>query len=421
MGRSLGRLEENPLKTNADIKPELVAPAGEWASLTAAIEAGTDAVYFGVRGINMRHMATNFQLNEIAKVMRFLKENGTKGYLTMNTVMMPSDLARVRRILTKAKDAGVDAVILWDMAVLRIAKELKLRIHISTQASVANAESAEFYAKLGAKQIVLARECTLKDVAGIVNELKSKNCKCLVETFIHGAMCVSVSGRCFLSQHTFGKSANQGKCIQPCRREYYITDAKGESEYILGSDYVLSPKDLCCMDFLDKLIRVGVHSFKIEGRMRSPEYVRVVTACYREAIDAYFNSALNDALKRKLKLKLKRVYNRGFSEGFFFGQPQNESWSKRLEHTHEKVFVGEVTQFFKKISVAAVHIRTHKLFKGAEILVIGNRTPGLTAVVEEMKLDDVFIKQADKGDIVGIKLPFPVRPKDKVFLWRERE
>ena len=399
---------------------ELLAPAGNWASLTAAIEGGADAVYFGVKGINMRHLASNFQLNELPKIMTLLKELGKKGYLTLNTVMMSSDLNRVQKILEKAKEANVDAVILWDLAVLKMAKDLGLRVHISTQASVANAEAAKFYAKLGAKQIVLARECTLQDIRKIGRSLKESKVNCKIETFVHGAMCVSVSGRCFLSQLTFGKSANQGKCLQPCRREFNIRDVEGESEYILGSDYVLSPKDLCTIDFIDQLIKSGIASFKIEGRMRSPEYVRVTTSCYRRAIDAYFKKELSDELKLKLKHELEKVYNRGFSSGFFFGQPDNEAWSKGLGHTHEKVFVGDVTRFFKKISVAEIRLRSGGIKNGEEILFIGNKTPGLITVVKEMQKEEIFVNIAKKGEAVGIKVPFDVRPKDKVFLWKKR-
>lgn len=401
-------------------KPELVSPAGDWASLTAAIEGGADAVYFGVAGMNMRHMASNFQLNEILKVMDLLRAHHKKGYLTVNTVMLPGDLARVRKILGKAKAAKVDAVILWDMAVFRMAKEFGLRIHISTQASIANAESVKGYVELGAKQVVLARECTLKDILKIIHTLKEEKIRCRVETFIHGAMCVSVSGRCFLSHQTFGKSANQGKCLQPCRREYTIKDADEECEYTLGPDYILSPKDLCTVDVIDRLIKSGIDSFKIEGRMRSPEYVRVVTSCYRRAIDAYVHKELTSELKLELKSALEQVYNRGFSHGFFFGQPDNNAWSSGLEHSHEKIFIGEVTRFFKKISVAEVRVRSYGLKQGDEILVIGKNTPGLKSLVEEMKCDDHFVMQASKGETIGVKMPFIVRPKDKVFLWKER-
>ncbi|HSV43612.1 MAG TPA: peptidase U32 family protein, partial [Candidatus Bathyarchaeia archaeon] len=358
-------------------KPELLSPAGDWASLTAAVESGADAVYFGVKGMNMRHLAANFHLNELPKVMDFLHGRRKKGYLTLNTVMLPSDLERAQKILEKAKTAGIDAVILWDMAVFRMAKALGLRIHVSTQASVANPDAVQWYARQGAKQIVLARECTLADIRKIIRTLKKDRIACRIETFVHGAMCVSVSGRCFLSQETFGLSANQGKCLQPCRREYAIRDTEGECEYVVGTDYVLSPKDLCTIEFIDELIKSGIASFKIEGRMRAPEYVRVVTQCYRQAIDAYFSGELTDALKVILMAKLREVYHRGFSSGFFFGQPDNEAWSKGLEHTREKVFAGEVTRFFKKILVAEVRLLSAPLVKGDRLVIIGHQTPGL--------------------------------------------
>ena len=401
-------------------KPELVSPAGDRPSLNAAVEAGADGVYFGVKGMNMRHSADNFHLNELPGIMSGLRESGTKGYLVLNTLMLQPDLARAAKIIQKAKAAQVDAVILWDPAVLKMAKDAGLRVHISTQAGAANAESVKFYADLGAEQVVLARECTLQDIRAVKRRLKQENISCAVETFIHGAMCVSVSGRCFLSQQTFAKSANQGKCLQPCRREYFIRDTEGECEYILGSDYVLSPRDLCALDFLEQLIEAGIDSFKIEGRMRSPEYVRVTTSCYRRAVDAFFKGDFTDDLKRQLRAELETVYNRGFSAGFFLGRPGDEAWSRGLQHTHEKVFAGEVTRFFKKISVAEVRLLSHGLRKGEEVLITGNKTPALKSLVEEMKRDDDFILSARKGETVGLKVPRAVRPKDKVFLWRRR-
>lgn len=401
-------------------KPELVSPAGDWASLSAAVEAGADAVYFGVKGMNMRHPADNFQANELPKVMRCLKERGKKGFLALNTLVMPSDLARARRILESAKRAGVDAVILWDLAVLKMVKDLGLTAHLSTQAGAANAEAVKYYAKLGVKKLVLARECTLKDIQKIIRQLNKEKVRCCIETFVHGAMCVSVSGRCFLSQETFGRSANQGKCLQPCRREYRIIDKDRECEYVLGRNYLLSPKDLCTIDFIDELIKAGIGSFKIEGRMRSPEYVRTTTFCYRRAIDAYADGRLTAAMKQGLKNEMASVYNRGFSAGFFFGTPDHASWSEGLEHTHEKVFIGEVTRFFKRISVAEIRLRSEGLHRGDRLLFIGKTTPSLMTEAGEIQKDGGFVEAARKGETVGIKLPFIVRPKDKVFLWRQR-
>jgi len=396
-----------------------LSPAGDWASLKAAVENGADSVYFGIKGMNMRHMASNFDSLQLKKVMSYLHGNKRKGYLALNVVMMDKDILQVKKILQRAKFAKVDAVILWDMAVFSLAKKLKIPIHISTQASVANIEAVTSYAKMGAKRVILARECTLDDLKHMTRLMKTRKIKCKIETFIHGAMCVSVSGRCFLSHNAFGKSANKGECIQPCRREFKIIDSDNESEYILGKDYLLSPKDLCAIDFIDELVKTGVDSFKIEGRMRSPDYVKVVTSVYRRAIDAFFEKKLNKSLKKSLKEELSTVYNRGFSSGFYFGKPKN-AISRELEHKYEKVFLGEVVRFFKKINVAEVKLRTGDLRVGNEVLFIGNHTPAYKSKITEIQKDHISLKSAKKGEIIGIKLPFIVKPKDKVFLWRKK-
>ena len=401
--------------------PKLIAPAGNWPSLMAAVENGADGVFFGVKGLNMRNLASNFDLLEIKKVMAFLRTHKKKGYLTLNVVVKNSDIPKVKKILVEAKKAKVNAVILWDMAVLSLAKQAGLRIHLSTQASVTNIEAIKFYIKLGVKRIVLARECTLLDIRKIVKEMKTEKINCEIETFIHGAMCVSISGRCFMSELTFDKSANRGECLQPCRREFYIKDVDGESEYILGKDYVLSPKDLCSIDFIDDLIKAGIYSFKIEGRMRSPEYIGVTTRVYRQAIDVYAQKKLTKPFKAKLKKELETVYNRGFSSGFYFGTPSEKDMSKGLGHTYEKVYIGEVKKFYKNLSVADIRVRTGIIKKGDTILFLGTMTPAYRCKVSEMQTDHHPIKEAKKGDAVGIKLPFVVRPKDKVFLWKKKK
>lgn len=400
-------------------KPELLCPAGNWASLIAAVENGADSVYFGVKGVNMRQMANNFEASEVKKVMAYVHDHGKKGYLAVNTIVMNDELGKVRQILEEAKSAQVDAVILWDFAVLSIAKEMGLNIHISTQASVSNFQSLKFYADLGAKRVVLARECTLAQIKEIKDQIKENNVPCAIEAFVHGAMCLTISGRCFMAHYSHGQSANRGQCTQPCRREYYIHSVDGDENFVVGQDYVMSPKDLCSIEFLDQLINSGIDSFKVEGRMRSPEYARVVTQTYREAIEAHFQGRLNDDLKVKLKEQLTEVYNRGFNTGFYFGQPDSEK-SDQLGHTYEKIFVGEVKRYFKKIGVADVLLRTGPLKKGEEIMVIGKTTPACTAIIEEMQQDKRDVDEVAKGEHAGIKLPFKVNPKDKVFLWRRK-
>jgi len=324
------------------IPPELVSPAGDWTSLLTAVENGADSVYFGIQGLNMRNLAGNFQVSELKKIMHYLHRHHKKGYLALNVIVYDQDIRQVERILKAAKAAQVDAVILWDMAVMSLAKKIGLRVHLSTQASVANSAALKFYHSLSVRRVVLARECTLADIRQITRTLKRGRIKCEIETFVHGAMCVSISGRCFLSQEAFGKSANRGECHQPCRREYLIREADGDNEYLLGQDYVLSPKDLCAIELVDDLIRAGVRSFKIEGRMRSPEYIKVVTRAYRRAIDAFANGKLTDQLKQEFKAELASVYNRGFSTGFFFGTPAPEV-SRKLEHTIKTVSYTHLT------------------------------------------------------------------------------
>jgi U32 family peptidase len=400
-------------------KPELVSPAGDWASLYAAAENGADSVYFGLKQFNMRGPAVNFDVLELPKIIKFLHDKNKKGYLTLNTIIMEDETGKVEKILNAAKKAEVDAVILWDTAVLSMAKKLDLRIHLSTQASVANKDAVLFYSGLGVKRIVLARECSLKDIKIITDHIAKKNISCEIETFVHGAMCVSISGRCFLSEYSFGKSANRGRCLQPCRREYDIYDVEKETSYRIGRNYVLSPKDLCGLEFIEDLISAGVKAFKIEGRMKSAEYVKTVTSVYRRAIDAFSEKGLTASLKTDLMKELRNVYNRGFSKGFLFGVPQDEI-SKGLEHTREKIFIGEVRNFFKQINVARIRIFDHSLKTGDTILFIGKKTPAKEIIVAEMQCEHKPRKRAVSGEEIGVKFPFIVKRNDKVFLWRER-
>ena len=400
-------------------KPELLAPAGDWPSLLSALKSGCDSIYFGVKGFNMRHLAANFDVLEFKKIINEIHKCSCRGYLALNVVVYDGELSKIKRILKEAKRSGVDGVICWDMSVVSEALSLGIKVHLSTQASVSNYQALKKYNELGVKRIVLARENSLLDIKTIIGKIKKEKLDCEIEVFVHGAMCISVSGRCFLSESTFSKSANRGACLQPCRREYRIVDTEGECEYDLGSDYVLSPKDLCTVEFIDKLIELGVDSFKIEGRIRSPEYVGVVTSVYRRAIDAYFSGDLNKQIKTQLLNELKSVYNRGFSSGFYLGAPK-DSISRELEHTHEKIYVGEVVKFFKKISVAEVRVHSHSLSQGDEILCFGKNTPASFAKVNDIQINHEFVKKLDKGQIAGIKLPFIVKRKDKVFIWRKK-
>jgi putative protease len=400
-------------------RPELVAPAGDWSSLHSAVSAGCDSVYFGVKGLSMRNLATNFDVLELKKLMAVLRKERKKGYLALNVIVYNKELSKVERILKEARTAGVDAVILWDMAVFSMAKELGLRIHFSIQAGVSNFRALKDYYSLGASRVVLARECSLSDIKTITRSVERENIDCQIEAFIHGAMCISVSGRCFLSQYTFSKSANRGECLQPCRRLYAIRDVENECEYRLGEDYILSPKDLCAIDFIDRLIESGIQAFKIEGRMRSPEYIQVTTSVYHQAIEDYFSGKFDDKRKEELKEKLRTVFNRGFSSGFYLGDP-SDRLSRRLQSSHEKVYVGEVTKFYKKINVAEVLVRNEPLKKGDTIICAGKSTPAAFATVSDIQIDHKFVDRIERGQAAGLRLPFEVRRKDKVFIWRKK-
>lgn len=401
-------------------KPELVAPAGDWPSLVTAVENGADSVYFGVKGFTMRQMADNFDMFELKKIMELLHAHKKKGYLALNVIIMENELKKIETILRQAKTAKVDAVILWDMSVLTLAKKLGLRMHISTQASISNTKALDFFAQQGVQRIILARECNLENIKQIVRYRNKKKICTQIEAFIHGAMCVSISGRCFLSSYTSGKSANRGQCRQYCRREFSIVDQQKEADYVLGNDYILSAKDLCTIDFTDRLINAGIDSFKIEGRRRSPEYLKVVTSVYRSAIDAFFDQKLSLKLKEEFKEKLSAVFNRGFSNGFYFGYPEDAK-STGLENKYEKVFLGEVVKFYKKISVAEIFLRNNPLHTKEELLFIGTKTPACITAVDQLQQNHKFVKGAKKGEAVGVKVPFTVRPKDKVFLWKKKE
>ena len=410
-------IKENHSHMNKE-KPELVAPSGDWASLVSAARSGANAVYFGIKNINMRHNAENFDILEIGKVMEFLRGEKMKGYLALNVPVYDSEIPKVKKILLTAKKNKVDAVILSDAAVFSAAKELGLKIHLSTQMNISNFEAVKFYAALGAERVVLSRECTLEDIRNIIKKIQKEKIKCDVETFIHGAMCVSISGRCFLSHHSFSKSANRGECFQPCRREFLIMDSDGETEYIIGKDYILSPKDLCTINFIDDLISSGIRAFKIEGRMRPPEYVRSVTSVYRQAIDSFRKGNLSTKLKERLFQKLTQTFNRGFEDGFYFAEPGKLGAS--LESVYKKVYIGEVRKFYKKIMVAEVLMMSGKIAPGDEILITGNKTPAGFLKVSKLEIEHKKVDEVVKGEAVGIKIPFAARKKDKVFLWKPR-
>ena len=390
-------------------KPELLSPAGSFPSLIAAVDAGADAVYFGIDepGMNMRAKAKNFSIKDLPKIKEICEKNKkhkVKRYLTLNTIIYDPELGRVETILKNSKKY-IDAVICWDLSVISLCKKLKIPFHISTQASVSNKKSAEFYKKLGAERIVLARELTLaqvKEISRVVN----------TEVFIHGAMCVSISGRCFTSQFLFGKSANRGECLQPCRRAYLVKDDSG-NELKLENNTVMSAKDLCALPFINELKKAGVKSFKIEGRIREPEYVSIVTQVYRKAIDKNLTpKEVEESLK-----ELNKVYTKGFSSGFYLGKPTSDDFAN-LEHsasTQRKEFIGNIKQYLTNKEVAIIKIASGNIRVGDELYIIGNASGLVNHKIARIEINKQSVSEAKKGQEIGIKIP-GVRKGDKVYL-----
>ena len=391
-------------KINKTKKYELLAPAGSFENLIVAINAGADAVYFGIQGFNMRANARNFTLKDLPKIKKICETTipgkKVKRYLTVNIIVYNEELKKVEEVIKKAKKY-VDAIICWDMAVINLCRKHKVPFHISTQASVSNIEAAKFYKSLGAERIVLARELNLKQIEKISNTID-------VETFVHGAMCVSISGRCFTSQFLFNKSANRGECIQPCRRSYEVYKIKDKQEGFelkLENDKVMSAKDLCTLPFIDKLKKANIKAFKIEGRNRDPRYVDTVVRVYRKALDSK-RPLTSEQIKEMLK-ELQEVYNKGFSSGFYLGVPTSDDFSK-VEHssaTKSKRFVAKILKYYPKINVALIRVSSNFDIND-EICIIGKKIGIIHAKIESMEKNKVFIKKAEKGEELGIKFDF---------------
>jgi len=363
--------------------PKLLAPVRNETSLTSAIKAGADAVYFGVGELNMRVSSRGIEPHELPRLVKFAHKNGVEVFITLNSIIYDEEITKLKKILTVIKKSQADAVICHDMAVITLCREMKIPIHLSTQANISNTKSAQYYEKLGAKCVVLARECTLAQIAKI-----KKNVKCKVEIFGHGAMCVSVSGRCFLSEFLNCKSANRGECTQPCRREYTIKDNEEYgNELLVGGGYVMSPKDLCTIRILDKIAKTKIDYLKIEGRSRSPEYIATVTQTYRTALDALKNKKYTPELCDELILDLQKVYNRGFSEGFLFGRPASEGWVRGRDNqaTERKEFVGKISHYYPKAGVAELFCQAGKLKTGEEIYIQGPTTGSLRLKIEKLE------------------------------------
>lgn len=371
----------------------------------------------------MRANARNFELSEFHKIASRCHDSGAKAYLTLNSIVYDTELDAVRRIVDAAKQANLDAIIAWDPAILMCAKNYGMPFHISTQASISNFEALRFYAELGAECAVLARECSLEQVQTIKAKAVNEGLGIKIECFCHGAMCVAISGRCLTSQFLHQKSANRGDCLQPCRRSYKATDLVNGNELKVGHNYLLSPKDLCTLNILDRIISAGVDVLKIEGRSRSPEYVSTVTSAYRRAINAHAKKQLDGALKRELIQELENVYNRGFHTGFYLGTPTADDYTA-LEGgaaRKQKRFVGKIVNVYNRIQVYEFEINAIGLKVGDAVLITGKTTGALETTVKSIHNDqNQSVQMANKGERVGITLDCQekARTGDKVFLYQ---
>lgn len=404
-------------------KVEIMSPVGSYEALYAAIEAGADSVYFGVEGLNMRsRSANNFTIEDLKNIADIASQNGVKTYLTLNTIVYDSELGYMQEILNAAKQSGVSAVIAADLAVISYARSINLEVHLSTQCNITNREAVKFFSQF-ADVIVTARELSLDKVKDITTWIRENNIKgpsgrtLEIECFVHGALCMAVSGKCYISLDNANQSANRGACLQFCRRPYKVTDLDGGTELMIDNQYIMSPKDLKTLNFLDKVLDAGVRVLKIEGRGRSPEYVKVVTRVYKEAAQAWLNGEWSEDKLEKWNEDLKKVYNRGFWDGYYLGQRVGE-WTKKYgsQATTKKTFIGTVTNYFKNISVAEIKIETGELKVGDNIYIMGTTTGVYEDRVEEIRVDLQPTEKTVKGEFCSIATKGVVRRGDKLYL-----
>ena len=413
---------------------EIMAPAGNFECLHAAIQGGADSVYFGVERLNMRsHSANNFRMSDLKEICSICREHGVKSYLTLNIVLYNDDLEDMRQTLDAAREAGITAVIASDMAAILYAREIGLEVHISTQLSVSNFEALKFYSRY-ADVIVLARELNLHQVKEIKERIREEGIKgpsgrpVEIEMFAHGALCMAISGKCYLSLHEYGASANRGSCYQICRRGYEVTDLETGNRLVVDNKYIMSPKDLCTIEFMDKIIDAGVTVFKIEGRARSAEYVKRTASCYRRAADAVCDGRYSPELAAELKKELSEVFNRGFWDGYYQGARLGE-WSEVYgsKATRKKVYSGKITNWFGKIGVAEILVESAPLKTGDRILVMGPSTGVVEMNVSEIRVDLKPVSEAVKGEYCSIPVDASLlegcdgklRRSDKVYIWAE--
>ncbi len=407
---------------------EIMAPVGSYESLMAAIKAGADSVYFGIEGLNMRaRSANNFTTEDLYKIAEICREHGVKSYLTVNTVIYDEDLSLMHSIIDAAQQAKVSAIIASDVAGMTYAREIGVEVHLSTQLNISNAEALRFYAQF-ADVAVLARELNMDQVRNI-HEIIERDHICgpkgepvRIEMFAHGALCMAVSGKCYLSLHEHNSSANRGACSQSCRRAYTVKDKDSDLELDIENQYIMSPKDLKTIHFINKMMDAGVRVFKIEGRARGPEYVYTVCRCYKEAVEAYCNGTYDEERIAEWDKQLATVFNRGFWNGYYLGQRLGE-WTHRYGSaaTRQKVYVGKGIKYFSRLGVAEFEIEAGELHKGDEIVITGPTTGVIIQHVEEIRYELESVDKAVKGQRISIPVKEKVRPSDKLYRFEERE
>ena len=403
-------------------KIELMAPAGSFESLQAALDNGADSVYFGVEQLNMRARSSiNFTLDDLDEIARRCKEKNVRTYLTLNTIIYDHELSIIKTLLDRAKQAHITAVIAMDQAVIAYARQIGMEVHISTQINITNIETVKFYA-LFADTMVMSRELSLRQIKKICEQIEREQVKgpsgnlVEVEIFGHGALCMAVSGKCYLSLHSHNSSANRGACKQNCRKKYTVIDQESGFEIELDNEYMMSPKDLCTLDFLDQVIDTGAKVLKIEGRGRAPEYVATVIRTYREAIDAYYEGTYTKEKVEKWMEALATVYNRGFWGGYYLGQKLGE-WSgvPGSLATQKKVYIGKAMHFFPKTNISEFKIEAFDIKRGDKLLITGPTTGVQELILEDMYVNDQLSESAKKGDSCTFRTEFRTRPSDKLY------
>jgi len=405
---------------------EIMAPVGSYESLQAAIDAGADAVYFGVQGLNMRSKSSaNFTLDDLRSIAARCADAGVKTYLTVNTVLYDSDLDKMREIVDAVAESGISAIIASDIAAITYARTKNVEVHISTQCNITNIEAVKFYSQW-ADVVVLARELNLDQVAAIHDAIIKENITgpagnlIKIEMFCHGALCMAVSGKCYLSLHEMNSSANRGACTQICRRGYTVTDRETGDQLDIEDKYIMSPKDLKTIHFLDRMIDAGVSVFKIEGRARGPEYVSVVVSAYDEALKAIIDGTYGKELVERLDENLRKVFNRGFWDGYYLGQRLGE-WSGKYgsSATRVKHYIAKGVKTFSKLGVAEFLMEAGELNVGDEVVITGPTTGAVILTVEEIQVNRKSVRKAVKGDSFSIKVPAKVRPSDRLYRWEK--